>query len=268
MIWVRENLNVSPAVSESTPVIDPAELELMGERLFVVHPVDGGGACLFNSLSGAATHAMSLGHQFLDIDYPPPSRPISVKPHSLRAACVGRAWTERGENNVNLGGLTPEIYVRVEYVGLKAPLRDPAWNDRYLQENPEGCGLLRGQIIYSFQQYITAMSSRTAYGDEVMLAMAADVLRARIVVFEERENLSGLLQVNLDILPNPQDSQEAANSPAPTVTLFLVKDGLHFNWAHLDEDVCKHRDCARMATYPMPGIWYRKHSGARGPFPP
>ena len=136
------------------------------------------------------------------------------------------------------------------YVDGRAPIRDPAWNDRYLEANPEGCDLLRGQIMTSFTEYIQAMRSPTAYGDEVMLVMAAEILQARIVVLENRESVkedgsrvSGL-HVNFNIVP---DSGGLPHPRPTSVTLFLVKTGQHFDWAHLDDDLCQHRDCRSLS---------------------
>ena len=70
------------------------------------------------------------------------------------------------------------------------------------------------------------------------------------------------LRPNLDITP---DSGGFPDTPPASVTLFLVKTQLHFDWAHLADDECLHRGCQTMATHPEVGQWYRSSPGSRGP---
>jgi len=232
----------------------PAAVQPGIEHFLCAHRVIGNvGACLPRAVSEACKRAAIMeGREFRDFS----RHHIDLHHENLRHLAVQHIISHEHDIFPNLGEMAPAQVVALDYVRLQNPVHDPDWNAAYLEKFPEGKELQRGQMVANFREYVGAMSGPHAYMDEMALCMLSDLLQTRIIVLESRnpgrKELGNVVFCSADFRPTKRERPHLhASDPSADKHIFLIKEGLHFDWAHIHTEACNHPDCVanrRMAN--------------------
>jgi hypothetical protein len=179
------------------------------------------GDCLFDSIR----QALLMRQRCCDWAF---QRPIPRDAYELRSRlCDFAAWNRDvqlpyGHNP------TPLQVVQGDYISGAMPLRDYAWealhHDAKADTSP-------GRSLSSYDDYIEAMRSPTAEGDELMVALASIYFGVRILVFGSRKSSAGERFWDVQADYHPPNVHRSRH-------LLLVHLPGHYQWAHPHRDDC------------------------------
>ena len=204
------------------------------ENLVFVHQSSMAGDCLFSSASHGLGHILACDPNAFDL-LRSPSATTAV--HNLLVpGCMRTALCDYVEAHMdvpfeNLGWLSPRETIQRDYIDADQLLR----NDQGAPED---------ELITSIDVYVECMRRSAAHGDEIMLAMLAELLNLRCVVVDTKYAPSDghlITSIYLDIRP-AQPHQRTVSNPqrrySSDMSLIFMKCGSHFDWAHLTTDPC------------------------------
>jgi hypothetical protein len=127
-------------------------------------------------------------------------------------------------------GHNPTLFhvVQADYLSGATPLRDHAWETLHCDADSD---TPPGRFLTSYDDYVEAMRSPTAEGDELMVALASIYFGVRILVFGPRRSLAGepFWEVQADYHP--------PGVPRSRHLLLVHLPG-HYQWAHPHRDDC------------------------------
>ena len=200
-----------------------------------IHPSSGdGGACLFNSASESLNHILCSDNCAFGLNTMPnlsPSVQALINPRRMRATLCDYVEEHMDTKFGNLGDMTPRQTIQRDYIDGGLPVANP----EIAQED---------QIIKSVPSYMTAMRHPASYGDEIMIAMLCELLNLRCAVFEIFSSPEGegmFVATQLDISPRQPwypRAQITTQRHSSDMAVILIKNGNHFDWAHLAADLC------------------------------
>ena len=199
-----------------------------------VHQSSADGACFFTSASESLNHILHNDSCAFGLNLSPNlSRSVQalVDCQSMRATLCDYMEEHMDTIFENLGFLSPRQTIQRDYI-----------DDGQLVGNPVKAQ--EDQVITSIPSYVTAMRHPASSGDEIMFVMLSELLNLRCVVFElysDTEDNVMFVSTNLDICPKqpwfpktPMSTQRHSSDMA----IIMVKNGDHFDWAHLISDNC------------------------------
>ena len=182
------------------------------------------GDCLFDSiLVSLQARARYCGWTF-------PNR-LPVTTLQLRQALLDYAFRERAVPLPD--GMTPEQYVVNDYVNGACAIRDTMWEAQARIDNP--AVEFPQRFVVDFEDYLEAMSSPTANGDELIAALASMYFGVRIMIVGER--LDGTFRLQRDCKPENVHRDRYVT---------LVHYPGHYMWAHPSRDTFHASTCGRV----------------------
>jgi len=197
----------------------------LAEQMFHKHATEIDGSCLFDALyCSLKTREDLSGWQY------PLCRLDSRR--QLRDDLCNTVAAERRVPQLG-DGLTPEQAVMMDYISTETPLRDPAYEAEALRRG-EANPL---QLVNTFDEYIQAMRSPTASGDEIMIAACARKFKVRIVVLGRRSRLDDCV-----CRWHVQGDYHPPLVPLDRYIILIHLPG-HFEWAHPASFNCPDYGC-------------------------
>ena len=127
-----------------------------------------------------------------------------------------------------------------DYISGAMPLRDPLWEHFNDQDFPNSSP---GRYLASYEDYIDAMRSPSANGDELMAALASIFFGVRIAIFGSRRKTTGEHFWDMQAHFHPPNVSRARH-------LLLAHLPGHYQWAHPHRDDCFHHERASPLGFP------------------
>jgi hypothetical protein len=203
-------------------------------QLFDVRETSIQGDCLFDSIR-AALRVREMHSDWTVL------RTIPRNTLALRNALCDFAVQNR---SVPLPfGHSPTVQGAVEedYVEGGTPIRDPAYEACIAQGSPAPAPGRLGRFVEDFEDYVAAMRSPTANGDELMAALAAIYFGVRIVIVGSRQHPGA----------DPHWAIQADYHPPsvhPSRYIMLVHTPGHYRWLHPTKDIFPHVNCGSISS--------------------
>ena len=192
------------------------------------------GDCLFDAI----LTSLAMRRRHCDWEYG--SRPLPSTPSSLRQTLVRFARSVRDVPLPYGCRLTPAQLVLEDYVHAGQPIIDPAWEDEALEQNPS-LSVAPQRHVVSFDDYLVAMSSDTASGDELMMELASIYFGVRIMVVDlVRQHDAADWHLRADYCPPGVNRNRF-------ITLVHVPG--HYYWAHPAKDAIADPACGAITGY-------------------
>jgi hypothetical protein len=204
------------------------------EQVLYLRETSVQGDCLFDSI----LQSLLMRQQCCDWSF---LRPIPRTVHDLRMQLCDFAVLNSQIPLPYGDHPTPDQVVGGDYISGAIPLRDPIWEHFNNKDQPNSSP---GRYLASFQDYIDAMRSPSANGDELMVALASIFFGVRIVIFGSRKRSVGHHFWDMQADYHPPNVSRARH-------LLLVHLPGHYQWAHPHRDDCFHHEHASPLSLPL-----------------
>ena len=217
-----------PTVGSAAPKANPV-VDVPGRFNGRVHKTTGDGACGVLALLAAMRHLVSAkGYNLV----------VPETAQELREALVDDI-----AENLDLAGVQFTATLREQLTDeyLRPTSKT---GHRQMLHNPDLSAVsgVPGVVVNSIQEYIDIMSMEHTHLDEFMLAAFSRLWDVRVAVLQRVSTTKGSRITTENAQFVPRRTLEAE------LTLFLVRSGEHFDWAHANSAPCDDPACNTKTT--------------------